>query len=178
MAKKRYTMHFTDVTLRMIQSLEKRGYMIRQIVNAGVVLFHQADMAKRGQATAIAHGMLKEELCDILEQIQETVEWMESIKQKEEVFTREEIELAQKIKSIQKQPKGPVSGVRRRDYRDRCFHFLLGVVDFFCIPFSGVLGIHLGPDCRSFFDCSRTVAAASGSDRKNFKKIFRKKLDR
>lgn len=99
MPEKRYTLYFTAATKRIIDSFEKRDYRVRDVLNAGVVLFDQADIANRGQAIAIAHGMLKEEIETAIQRIKDTVNWMDRIKNPD-AFSDEERKVAEGAKIL------------------------------------------------------------------------------
>lgn len=92
-------MHFTDTTFRLIQSLEKRGYMIRQVVNAGVVLFNRAEIPSRGRAVALSHGMIEEEIQEVLARLKSVVSYMDANNCCGE-FTTEDLAMKNKVKRI------------------------------------------------------------------------------
>lgn len=99
MANKRYMLNFTEATHRIINALEEREYKVRDVLNAGVVLFDQASMAQRGQAQVISHGMAKEDIITAIGRIKQTIDWMDGIKQPE-AFSETERELARQLKDI------------------------------------------------------------------------------
>jgi len=99
MAKKRYTLYFTDTTNAIIDSLEKRGHKVRNVLNAGIVLFDQADISQRGEAIAIANSMVQEELFVLMKRLRSTLDWMDSIKNKD-AFTPCERETADQLRTM------------------------------------------------------------------------------
>lgn len=99
MAKKRYTLYFTDMTHAIVNELETRGHKVREILNAGVILYDQADIRHRGEAVAIAHSMIKEDLLDIISRLRSTLDWMDQLKHPE-AFTPQERQLADHLRSM------------------------------------------------------------------------------
>lgn len=65
MAKKRYQLTLTDTTHRLVCSLEQRGHNVRDILNAGIVLYDQADNAQKAKAHMTAYNNLPEEVADL-----------------------------------------------------------------------------------------------------------------
>jgi hypothetical protein len=65
MAQKRYQLTFTDTSHTLINSLERRGFSVRDILNAGVVLFDEAEGLTRARAMMIANNDLREEVRDL-----------------------------------------------------------------------------------------------------------------
>jgi len=65
MAEKRYQLTFTETTHKLIGSLLKYGHNIRDILNAGIVLYDQADRPTRAMAEMRANANLDEEIDDL-----------------------------------------------------------------------------------------------------------------
>lgn len=69
MAKNRYTVYYTETTLRMIEALEKEGHQQRDVINAGIVLFFKATDEQRGSAFMTANIKPKARLENAIETI-------------------------------------------------------------------------------------------------------------
>jgi hypothetical protein len=65
MAQKRYSMTFTETTWKLVCSLEKRGNNVRDIINAGIVLFDVADTDRKWEARLRAYNNLPEDVKDL-----------------------------------------------------------------------------------------------------------------
>ena len=62
MAHKKYSITFTETTHRLICSLEKYGHNVRDIINAGIVLFDESDNPTRAHAHMRAYSNIPEEV--------------------------------------------------------------------------------------------------------------------
>ncbi len=80
-------------------SLEQREHRVRDVLNAGIVLFDQSDMVHRGKAIMIAHGMIKEELQTAIQRIKDTVNWMDNINNPD-AFSDHEKQIAATAKQL------------------------------------------------------------------------------
>jgi len=66
MIDKRYQLTFTDTTQIVVDRLINHGFNIRDILNAGVILFDKAPLKERGMAIAAAKTRQKQELNDVV----------------------------------------------------------------------------------------------------------------
>jgi hypothetical protein len=65
MADKRYQLTFTETSWKLIGSLIKYGHNIRDVLNAGVVLYEQSDKPTRAMAEMRANANFDEEIKDL-----------------------------------------------------------------------------------------------------------------
>ena len=62
MKSKKYSLTLTEETFEVLNSLEREGYNLRTVLNAGVILFDEADLGERGRSSLIASSKLVQEL--------------------------------------------------------------------------------------------------------------------
>jgi len=65
MAHKKYSITFTETTHRLVCSLEKYGHNVRDIINAGIVLFDESDNPTRARAHMRAYSNIPEEVQEL-----------------------------------------------------------------------------------------------------------------
>jgi hypothetical protein len=65
MAHKKYSITFTETTHRLVCSLEKYGHNVRDIINAGIVLFDESDNPTRAKAHMRAYSNMPEEVKEL-----------------------------------------------------------------------------------------------------------------
>ena len=76
MKSNRYTLTLTDETFAILNSLERKGYSVRNILNGGVVLFDEADSQERGRSVLVAFGKLEQELKFTQDRLEQVLEWI------------------------------------------------------------------------------------------------------
>ncbi|HOT73751.1 MAG TPA: hypothetical protein PLX18_11420 [Anaerohalosphaeraceae bacterium] len=106
MAQITYTMNFTETSRRIAESLRREGFSYRQILNAGIILFDQADMTRRGEAILLAEDLMKEELKSLILRLQDRLAWMKKIRNPN-AFSEDEKKLAAFLESfLDQNPSG------------------------------------------------------------------------
>ena len=106
MDRKSYSLNFSPTAWRIAESLRREGFSYKQILNAGVILFDQADMTRRGEAILLAEGLITEELSSLLARIRERLNWMKQIRNPN-AFSEDEKKLAAFIESfLDQSPSG------------------------------------------------------------------------
>jgi hypothetical protein len=73
MAAEKYTLNFTDTTQKAINLLESSGFRVCDVLNAGIILFEQANKVQRSIALIEALSNQKVELDAALSQLKTIV---------------------------------------------------------------------------------------------------------
>lgn len=73
MAANQYTLHYTKTTKTIIERLESYGFNIRDVLNAGIILFEKANKESRGVAIAEALSQHKPELDESIERLKNVI---------------------------------------------------------------------------------------------------------
>jgi hypothetical protein len=71
MIPKRYQLTYTETSHVKLNRLVDAGYNIRDVLNAGIILFYKASLEDRGKAHMEAYNQLKVELKEAIESIQQ-----------------------------------------------------------------------------------------------------------
>jgi hypothetical protein len=73
MAAEKYSLSFTKTTRTIVDRLESYGFNIRDVCNAGIILFEKANKQERGMAIAESLSQHKPELEDALKRLKNVV---------------------------------------------------------------------------------------------------------
>lgn len=73
MINENYNLRFTPNTRKLVSNIIEYGFSIRDILNAGIVLFYKANMDDRGRAVMESNSEGKPELDESVKQLQKVV---------------------------------------------------------------------------------------------------------
>ena len=82
MKSKKYSLTLTDETFATLNSLERKGYNVRNVLNAGVILFDETAPDDRGRPILTAFGKLQQELSFVEKKLERVLDWINARKGK------------------------------------------------------------------------------------------------